>query len=257
MVCIYHNRDLDGLCSGAIVKKKYPDCKLIGYDYGQPFPWSEIPKGEPVIMADVSLPMEEMIQLASWVDFKFTWIDHHKSAIKDYEEYKELIGKPVGFLAPVLQDGVAACELTWQHLFPDEPMPEAVQALGMYDTWRNEDKAWWDNIIMPFQYGMRATCGLDLEKFPMNILVDEGTVCNALKLSEIKIKGAIVLDYQKQLNEENCRRNAYEVTFEGLRAICLNSNIFNSQVFESVYDPEKHDIMIPYQFDGTKWRIGS
>jgi oligoribonuclease NrnB/cAMP/cGMP phosphodiesterase (DHH superfamily) len=53
MIGVYHNRDLDGFTSGAIIKLKYPDAKMIGYDYGQPF--EQEVTGEPIIMADVSL----------------------------------------------------------------------------------------------------------------------------------------------------------------------------------------------------------
>jgi hypothetical protein len=60
MIGICHSRDLDGYTSGAILKLKYPEIKLIGYDYGQPIPWDQIPVGEAVIMADVSLPMSDM-----------------------------------------------------------------------------------------------------------------------------------------------------------------------------------------------------
>ena len=38
MKCFYHSADLDGQCSGAIVKLARPDCELVGIDYGDPFP---------------------------------------------------------------------------------------------------------------------------------------------------------------------------------------------------------------------------
>ena len=34
MKCFYHRIDFDGVCSAAIVKAKYPECELIGIDYG-------------------------------------------------------------------------------------------------------------------------------------------------------------------------------------------------------------------------------
>ncbi len=37
MIGIYHSADLDGFTSGAIIKRKYPNAKMIGYDYGNPF----------------------------------------------------------------------------------------------------------------------------------------------------------------------------------------------------------------------------
>ena len=48
MKCFFHSADLDGHCSGAIVKHKYPDCEMIGINYGQEFPWDTIEKGEKV-----------------------------------------------------------------------------------------------------------------------------------------------------------------------------------------------------------------
>lgn len=50
MICIHYDRDLDGFCSGAIVKKKFPDCKLIGWDYGRALPDFEKFNGEDVVM---------------------------------------------------------------------------------------------------------------------------------------------------------------------------------------------------------------
>ena len=34
-ICFYHKADLDGVCSGAIVKHFVPDCELYGFDYGE------------------------------------------------------------------------------------------------------------------------------------------------------------------------------------------------------------------------------
>ena len=95
MICIYHSRDLDGHTSGAIVKRWHEQfntdpkdvLKLIGYDYGQPVPYDQIPAGEAVVMIDVSLKMPEMAKLAIHSGHQFTWIDHHASAIKDFREY--------------------------------------------------------------------------------------------------------------------------------------------------------------------------
>lgn len=248
MICIYHSKDLDGYCSGAIVKRKYPDAKLVGYDYGQPFPLTdeEIMKHE-VIMIDVSLPMPQMFSLALTAKH-LTWIDHHISAINDYNNYpKERTGGEN--ITAILEDGIAACEGGWKYLFPDEFMPDAVSLLGKYDTWRNGDKEKWDNEIMPFQYGMRMICS-SAETFPQELLqwysvVDE-------RVLEIIHDGKNILSYQKVQNERACKF-AFVFEFEGLRAICLNNGGANSQVFESVYDESKHDIMMPFVFTGKYW----
>lgn len=247
MICIYHSKDLDGYCSGAIVKRKYPDCKLIGYDYGQPFPWDEIPSGEPVIMIDVSLPMPDMFKLAD-ISKEFMWIDHHISAINAFRDYADG-GSQHGLIA-VLENGIAACEGGWKRLFPDEEMPTAVKLLGEYDTWRNRDKERWENAILPFQYGMRMICQ-SAESFPQELL-NHYEIVTDNPVYGIMHDGKTILAYQKTQNERACKFS-FEIEFEGLRAICLNNGGANSQVFDSVYDESKHDVMIPFVFTGKHW----
>ena len=61
MKCFFHSVDLDGHCSGAIVKKAYPECEMIGINYGDSFPWGVIGPGEKVVMVDFSLqPFEDI-----------------------------------------------------------------------------------------------------------------------------------------------------------------------------------------------------
>ena len=85
ITCVFHNADHDGECSAAIVKAKYPECKLIGLNYGDPIPWDILKNSEMVVMVDFSFPIEKMIYLASKT--QLIWIDHHASIIKDAEKY--------------------------------------------------------------------------------------------------------------------------------------------------------------------------
>jgi len=249
MKCFYHSRDLDGYCSGAIIKKKFPGAELIGFDYGEEFPFNTIREGEEVIMIDVSLPMDQMERLAKICKGSFTWIDHHKSAIKDYEEACDLpFPEDLGINA-VLEDGMAACEGAWMHFFTNEPMPKAVELLGAYDTWRQDDKMLdWENSILPFQYGMRVICNSP-ESFNMDLLKPKA------EIHVIINNGNAIIEYQKMENEKNCNKNAFETTFDGLRAICVNGGPFNSMTFDSVWNPEKHDVMMPFQYNGKFWTV--
>lgn len=243
--CFYHSRDLDGFTSGAVVKHKFPEIELIGWDYGDPVPYNHFKEGEEIILIDISFPPEDMKKISE-MGKKVVWIDHHKSAIEDSETHG------YSHIAGLREVGLAACELAWEHLFPKEEMPSAILILGEYDTWRNEDQARWDNIILPFQYGMRIQCGGPEEFDP--ILLDRGAK-STQKIEDIIWDGKTILDYQGKENEKQCKKAAFEMDFMGLRAICLNGGGFNSQVFASVYDPERHDIMMPFQFDGKKWTV--
>lgn len=249
MIIIYHSKDLDGYCSGAICKRKYPDAKLIGYDYGQEFPWAEIPEGEPVIMVDVSLPMPEMVNLAIHSS-ELTWIDHHLSAIKDYEQ--SIVDYPYwpndhNFTA-VLQQGKAACEIAWQYLFPDESMPAAVKLLGMYDTWRQSDTFDWEKEILPFQYGMRldytSADNFDQDLFKTNKFT-------LVWINEIQKQGVSVLKYQRQ-QDKLAMHGAFECEFLGYKAIMCNVRGVGSLAFDSVVNPE-HQLMVGFGYTGRQW----
>lgn len=100
-ICFYHKADLDGVCSGAIVKHFVPDCEMVGFDYGMEFPWDKVlvvpdasggktetaatlldagafPK-RTVYMVDVSLPPADMKRLAKVSEL--VWIDHHQICV--------------------------------------------------------------------------------------------------------------------------------------------------------------------------------
>lgn len=242
MVCIYHSKDLDGFTSGAVVKRKYPDAKLIGWDYGEGIPWDDIPWNEEVIMIDISFPMEDMIKVSEKTDGRLTWIDHHLSAKKDFDEYKDSNKHLINYIYKL---GIAACEIGWGHLFPDEKMPEAVLLLGEYDTWRNQDEYRWNNRILPFQYIMRLIC-TSPEEFPGVMF------WKAVDLEDQIEAGQLILKYQRK-QDERAMKGSFVCEFEGLRALCCNIGGASSNSFLSVWNEEKHDVMIPFFYSGRKW----
>lgn len=246
MICIYHSRDLDGYCSGAIVKKKFPDATLIGYDYGEPIP--ELPTGEAVIIIDVSMPMKDMEHIAENSNWQLTWIDHHVSAINEFKNY---VGDGEAFCVAVLEVGIAACEIAWKYYFPDFPITSPVQLLGEYDTFRNKDQDRFNKYVLPFQYGMRSIC-TSAESFPSRLLDRKFTVYDVIFIEDINKTGLGILKYQMEQNKKLCEK-AFHFNFLGHRAICLNTTTPNSLTFESVYDPAKHDVMMPFSFTGKFW----
>lgn len=187
-LAVFHKSDLDGVCSGAIVKHFVPDVELYGFDYGEDFPWdiveflrdpeSEVPvDGCPdlaagvcprrtVYLVDVSLPPEDMKRLAEVSNL--VWVDHHKTALKAW------FGADTRPKAVVVGDiRYAACELVWMyfqdgadvneylnddtHTLP--AVPEAVRLLGRYDVWAKDDPEW-ESKIRPFQMGARSVPGI-------------------------------------------------------------------------------------------------
>jgi len=142
MICIHHNKDMDGYTSGAVVKHRYPEAKLIGWDYKDDIPDFEQFRDEEVIMIDISFPIKKIVELAS-IAQKLTIIDHHISFAKDF--YKEILKMEYinslkgvnhtvlgGKLQYVYELGIAACEIGWKHLFPDKEVPYAVTLIERY-----------------------------------------------------------------------------------------------------------------------------
>lgn len=138
IICIFHSIDQDGYTSAAIVKSRYPDAKLIGFNYGQSIP--VISANHIVVICDISFPMDIMQQIADTSE-RLIWIDHHKSAIDNYNNW---LNNPeyngYNWFTHLTKTGElrAACELTWEYFYGKQYIPPAILLLGMYDSFRHK-----------------------------------------------------------------------------------------------------------------------
>lgn len=253
MLIIHHNRDFDGIASGAILKDRYPDARVMGYHYGEPFSLDSFEHGEAVVMADVSMPMEVMGQIAE-KSGDFTWIDHHVSAFNDFKEYfpnhhvddEGLIIELDGGFTYLYENGRAACELCWEYYFGTE-VPIGVLLLGRYDTWR-QGEGDWNGETLPFQMGMRLW-PLDVESFPIHFMESDSDCRGVIE------KGLSVMKYQELQCEKQLEIGKFEATLDGLRAICCAGVPFNSQSFASVWDEGRYDLMVPVSWSPSGWSM--
>jgi len=60
IIVYYHNKDMDGYTSGAILKYKYPKAELIGWDYVDEVPDSEMLRNKEVILIDITFPIKDL-----------------------------------------------------------------------------------------------------------------------------------------------------------------------------------------------------
>jgi len=248
-ICFYHSADLDGICSGAIVKRFNPSVELRGYDYGKQFPWEDVVNKD-IIMVDVSLPVEQMKKLKSIAN-SFIWIDHHKSSIEDAANGD--------FSTNGLKEiGTAACELCWKFFFNELQMPTTVKMLGRYDVWDHRDIK-----VLPFQYGARHHInGVDDPNW--NLLLNSPSSFydseeKALDAGELLYKifddGDVILKYQTGENKKIANTCAFETKLLDLRVIACNNPLTNSKVFDDVWDEDKHDAMLSFYINKDKnWR---
>jgi oligoribonuclease NrnB/cAMP/cGMP phosphodiesterase (DHH superfamily) len=243
MIIVYHRKDNDGFCSAAIIRKKYPDAEFIGWNYGDECKQFLDFIDEEIIVVDISFPMNIMYNIAS--RNKLTWIDHHASKIADYIAFEHSFDNNINV---VLEVGRAACELTWEYIFPDKMMPASVEYLGMYDTWRGYGSDEWNHNTLPFEYGMRSICS-SLETFPKFILNydEDGAIDSIIN------NGRIVIGYQNVVDSKLCSANSFIRSFKGYRALCLNVPYIDSNTMQSVFNASEHDLMLSFVYTGKHW----
>lgn len=247
MKCFYHSADLDGHCSGALVKYCYSNCELIPIDYGDEFPWESIPIGcgEKVFMVDFSLqPYLRMKKLAIHAD-PLVWIDHHKSEIEEHEKWLAAGNESIMGIQRV---GVGACQLVWQYLWQDEKkraVPTFVKLLAEYDVWDHSGPR-----TLPFQYGMRQyDTNPENQDFWQKLF-------NPKQVQKITEEGSLLLSYEKKINAKYIQASAFEIEFEGLKCIACNKNLTSSQLFESIWDESKYDAMLTFGWrNNGSWTI--
>jgi oligoribonuclease NrnB/cAMP/cGMP phosphodiesterase (DHH superfamily) len=256
MKCFYHSADLDGHCSGAIVKMYYPECEMIGINYGQLFPWDSIEKGEFVFMVDFCLqPFDDMERLNSMC--RLFWIDHHAKGSIDEAEKRDFW--PTG--GQKIDIGTAGCELAWEFFYPEKPHPFAVFYLGRYDVWDHSNPN-----TLPFQYGFR----MFENTLPDNQSLWQSFFKDNSRINSVIEVGQIILAYEKQQNAKFCKAYAFETIMPGepitnpnnisaaFRAICANRGFTNSKLFDSIFNPKKHDLMITFcrlKAPAGKWTV--
>ena len=241
MICYYHGSDLDGHCAGAIVKRWYPQCKMVPVNYGDNVPHVE---GRGVFVVDFSWPIEQMQRLHE--QNRLRWIDHHKTAI---EAERLFISKNVHYrpIPGIREIGKAGCELTCQYLYPDEPMPLAVHLLGRYDVWDHSDER-----VLPFQFGMRIQDKTNPDSDIWHELLKTSHMTTEYVESIINA-GKHIIKYRESQNAKYAKSCAFDTEIAGYRTIACNIGLSNSQIFDSVFDPSKHDIMCTFVYRKGKW----
>ena len=208
MKCFYHKSDLDGICSGAIVRKKYPGCTMIGFDYGDQFLAEKLNPKELLILVDISLSSETMTGFLK-NDIKVIWIDHHHSALQLAEEhgYSKIRG--------MRKVGVGACILTWQYFF-ESPVPESVRMLGEYDVWDHKNP---DTV--PFHNGLNSL-GLSVYSHLWTKLFADDNLSYTIHT------GKKILRYIKESTKKLADLTMYKKTWKGYTVSFINSCIIDS-----------------------------
>jgi len=241
---------MDGKCAGAIVYKYYvidrtnsevlrreKSFDFYPIDYKDEFPLDIIQPEELVVIVDYMVPDTVTFDKLLGVTENIVWIDHHKTAIDKYEDYK---------IEGLRVDGIAGCELTWKYFYPDLPTPKVVELLGDYDVWTFK---YGDNTRY-LQLGIQL-CNtnpeddnwvpwLDPDHDPDYLIAD----------------GEIVQDYNINYYKNQIESHGFITAFKAFpeySVIACNIGLSGSSVFDSVEGD--FDLKVPFYYDGSKWTV--
>lgn len=244
---IHHSSDYDGIFCREIARKFSPSAILIGWDFGQPkvvYPT----EGEVYLL---DLPPDCLDKLP---DRRLTWIDHHKSSIEKWEN-EETGNNIPGYRI----DGVAASRLVWQwftiqsksdlpfkrqYLDRKVDEPFALTLVGEYDVWQHENSNGED---ITFQFGLDTRQELDWG----TLLSNNGDEY----VKDLLYRGESARKCYSKRDAQIVMQRGFDLDFEGLHFIALNTARCNSQSFEAGVRKE-HDGCLAFYWNG-KWFVVS
>jgi oligoribonuclease NrnB/cAMP/cGMP phosphodiesterase (DHH superfamily) len=206
-ICFHHN-DPDGRASGAIVRYALgKDVLLVESDYDKTLiPWENLEEAGRVIVVDFSFPRRDMLRLAEGREF--IWIDHHKSAILEFEK----IGRSWDGIRDMSE---AACVLTWRYFFPGQPVPRAVVLIGDRDIWRwaEEDTGAFNESL--YNHDHQA----DHDRFWVPLFDDDRAT-----LDQMIKEGAWLREISLRRVDRLMEARSFEVLFERHKTLAVNAS---------------------------------
>lgn len=243
MICFYHN-DLDGHCSGAIVRmyeQKYNgiyDGVFIESDYSG-LDISQVPAGETVYIVDYSFTENTVHYLYELIDrgCEIIWIDHHQSSLDLIENHPELDD-----LLGIRSNEASGAALTYMYLYDVsfQELPYFIMLVSDYDTWTHEYP---DSDT--FKLGMDATRN-DVNDDIWDVLSeDEDAVYDIIE------DGEIIQKYIDNDNAEYLRCYGFEASIDGIKVYAVNKSS-NSWIFGDKIN--EYDAVIAFVFNGDQYK---
>ena len=246
VVCISHV-DLDGYCAAAVVKKRYPHCRVFYSNYGREIPNAAFVRGCKMFVTDYSLLPHEMDKCRN-LCIDLIWIDHHES------NYLKL--EAVGYSVPGLRKaGISGSELTWMYLYPAVPPPRTIKLVTSYDLWKFDEpgtKEFADGIGLFEQRVSYRTC------YIWNDLLSDDNNVVEKRLSIVCDAGSRIAKFKEFRSMIMCRELSYVYEFMGKKILVANTKQGNSMFFDSISPELRNSIdalcAIQYAADIKRYR---
>ena len=250
---IYHSKDTDGHFSGAVLKYKYPDIELRGWDYKDEVPSFETMDGfDEIILIDVTFPFDILQELGTKT--KLTVIDHHVSFKKQVDNHlqvgHDVVTDDLKYITfeYIYDEKLSACELGFKYYFGY--IPPIIELVGKYDTWRANGTSEWETVVLPMKYYLYGKVNKpdDVKNYWFDKYSGD-TVDSMLEIGES------IMEYERKMDESKTNSYAFEREAYGLRALCINTNFMSSETMITKFDNSKHDVMIGFAYNGNNWGI--
>jgi len=253
---IYHSADMDGFGSGAQFRyyaenylNKQPI--MIPHNHDESIDWyNDIEEHDIVLMGDIAIPKENMNWLAQNTDFQ--WFDHHISSINEMNDIS---------IKGTRNTKISATGLIFEYLL--EPRmsnmhPNTVKIIELisdYDNWNESKYGKEEYKRTPMAFNV-FTSSINLKPdtpdgYNRWVEIFEKGSIDGMSVEEMIDKGRYLQAFQDKKNAGTVKNNAFEIEFEGYRAIAC-FGVHGSQAFDAVYDENKHDIMISITVSNKK-----
>lgn len=260
---VFHHNDSDGMIGAYTIQAKLQSDQIsfVPCDYTKPVNLEGIDGAEVYFVDFIPDDYEKVFAEIAERAEKLIVFDHHSSKADAVEKVNGW-GKPNVEITVRCEVGTSGGLVAWDELFPDLEPPQIFRIISDFDTFNLEKgKEDFYDRILPFQFGFMAVHDEQpvlLPKISKAIAAylqqpDEEIFVGLM--AECFSKGRIIFNHLQQSWAKAAENSAFEAEFEGLRAICINTADKGSMQFDSVYDPEKHDLMFGFEWRKDHWSI--
>lgn len=250
--------DSDGYAAGMIVylylkdkKVKMKDISFTPINYGMELPDINYDSDKVYIVDFCLQPAEVMVELTQKLGDRLVWIDHHGTSVLMEIDNPEILAAPglrqvngTPRHSKEVDTPISGCELTWRYFYKDSAIPEVLNIIGDWDTWRHTKMSEEDQEkAKSLQYVFKS--------IETNPNTKEGRAWwektfAAKDLEELIESGYPLLEYQKRQWYGLLKSRGFTAKIKDYTAIMVNQG-GNSEMFNGFYDEDKHDIMVTYQ----------
>jgi len=220
------------------------------WDYGDDLP--DLSEYDKVIMVGVSFPKEKMADLYERYVTNFIWFYHHIPALKEND---------IQLISGIQNNEKAACVHVWDYFFSNDPTPEIVRLLGMYESnrYKGTDE---EQKVLGFQYGAKQKIYSyeDAHEW-LTMCIDHPEIINEIQNAGDEIydylcteakqtyKNAFPIELTEIVTPGNA---AYEASY---KFICVNKERFNPNDFGIDYHKDGYDGAASFWYKEGKWHF--